>query len=1062
MDSFCGTFVFIFIFQIFGNVFGQAGGGVAIGLGLGGDFMVDTALGELPNPFVAMAAQGGQNTNPSSLSNTGSQTDMVSGSSVSGFGAGSITNLGGGVSSNINTGGMAISNFNTLMHDFSASADNTGVGNIPSPSALDSIQAIANVLNQSDLPTINEKPTIEVGGTALGSGTFDFGRISLPEKAFVTEKPAINKVEKPARQVRVDMSNFLPPPPYETGVGEFGASAHVAPDINKRTDQSNHMAFTSNSNTNTLTTNQGAAMEMGQASMAQHGTQSVAPTTNSQPRTAGHSAGQTHTGPHAPPVVGSIFGTADDTVNANLIDKRFWEKAGLTREPDVDFMTSFLNNAKPSRTLNRGNENIQIVPYASDMSQIGTTSNNMIIVGRNDAKTVDQFGVADIYTREQQLNPSEWKQFLAKATQDATSPHVQSGTAFNYQTQNLIGSSETKPLTDSLSRPNFLSPTKPPPIPVQPVTRPANMKSSVSDFTMFAAPGMTGHKSVTIPNFAPRQGNARTSFAVQDRSASFGASGNTVQHQANLLPSSQASVQKPLTTSNQGPNTQQTAVLVQRAGGLALQGTAMSSGPQLGGQTIQTRTQQPVGRLGESGRNIQDEMNTFTLGQSILVADGTVPEFSRPGGSAPNVQTSPGMQTLGQPAIRPSFSAGGTQQVQRPQPGGHSILMQGNNQGIVGANNNPVMPATFPSGGISSMTVNRTTDFSLDASLNPRPMVPGIRQFGQMAGNAMGATQLVGAAVGDTKQPMSPTLFTSGNRLAVFGPANDVSGRLINNDRQVKPVPAMRVGVLAPVVNCRYSADPTSEYYFIYKNGLTQHRFRCALGTAFDEMTCECSIRVSDHGDCLEVHMDFNEGVVVDSSLNRLPIGNENVEVTNSTSPIPGIALFGGDGKLTIWRYQNYDFRDHVMLKVQFRRGVGGQRYQPLISNCDGNVDGPSMAIVYDNLMQQVLLMLKTDNDTKKQLAFAVNPDEWNDVTYIYDGQEFIGIVNGVRRYVSKENPHLLGIIGGVIKSAPTQGLVEIRDAAIVLGYCPQYGYFRGAMVDIQIYTCIPKDFRLE
>lgn len=62
-------------------------------------------------------------------------------------------------------------------------------------------------------------------------------------------------------------------------------------------------------------------------------------------------------------------------------------------------------------------------------------------------------------------------------------------------------------------------------------------------------------------------------------------------------------------------------------------------------------------------------------------------------------------------------------------------------------------------------------------------------------------------------------------------------------------------------------------------------------------------------GDCLEVHMDFNDGVVVDSSLNRLPIGNENVEVTNSTSPIPGIALFGGDSKLTIWRYQNYDFR---------------------------------------------------------------------------------------------------------------------------------------------------------
>jgi len=61
--------------------------------------------------------------------------------------------------------------------------------------------------------------------------------------------------------------------------------------------------------------------------------------------------------------------------------------------------------------------------------------------------------------------------------------------------------------------------------------------------------------------------------------------------------------------------------------------------------------------------------------------------------------------------------------------------------------------------------------------------------------------------------------------------------------------------------------------------------------------------------DCLEVHMDFNNGVVEDSSLNRLPIGNQNVEITNSSSPLSGIALFGGDGKLTIWRYQNYDFR---------------------------------------------------------------------------------------------------------------------------------------------------------
>lgn len=61
------------------------------------------------------------------------------------------------------------------------------------------------------------------------------------------------------------------------------------------------------------------------------------------------------------------------------------------------------------------------------------------------------------------------------------------------------------------------------------------------------------------------------------------------------------------------------------------------------------------------------------------------------------------------------------------------------------------------------------------------------------------------------------------------------------------------------------------------------------------------------------------------------------------------------------------------MLKAQFRPGVGGQRYQPLISNCDGGVEGPSIAMVYDNLKQEIMLILKTDNDTRKELTFPIN-----------------------------------------------------------------------------------------
>ena len=62
-------------------------------------------------------------------------------------------------------------------------------------------------------------------------------------------------------------------------------------------------------------------------------------------------------------------------------------------------------------------------------------------------------------------------------------------------------------------------------------------------------------------------------------------------------------------------------------------------------------------------------------------------------------------------------------------------------------------------------------------------------------------------------------------------------------------------------------------------------------------------------GDCLEVLMNFNNGRVEDVSPNQLPVGSMNVEITNRTAAYPGIAVFDGNAKLTIWRYQNYDFR---------------------------------------------------------------------------------------------------------------------------------------------------------
>ena len=47
---------------------------------------------------------------------------------------------------------------------------------------------------------------------------------------------------------------------------------------------------------------------------------------------------------------------------------------------------------------------------------------------------------------------------------------------------------------------------------------------------------------------------------------------------------------------------------------------------------------------------------------------------------------------------------------------------------------------------------------------------------------------------------------------------------------------------------CTAFRDPSSKYHFYRTVGAGRVRFRCALGTAFDEGTCECSIRVISNG----------------------------------------------------------------------------------------------------------------------------------------------------------------------------------------------------------------------
>jgi len=71
------------------------------------------------------------------------------------------------------------------------------------------------------------------------------------------------------------------------------------------------------------------------------------------------------------------------------------------------------------------------------------------------------------------------------------------------------------------------------------------------------------------------------------------------------------------------------------------------------------------------------------------------------------------------------------------------------------------------------------------------------------------------------------------------------------------------------------------------------------------------------------------------------------------------------------------------MLKVQFRPGPGGDRFQSLISNCGR--EGPSIAIIYDSKLKEVLLFLKTSNDTLKELTFRINVSTVNNTCQVFE-----------------------------------------------------------------------------
>ncbi|XP_076098967.1 asparagine-rich protein-like [Mytilus galloprovincialis] len=238
--------------------------------------------------------------------------------------------------------------------------------------------------------------------------------------------------------------------------------------------------------------------------------------------------------------------------------------------------------------------------------------------------------------------------------------------------------------------------------------------------------------------------------------------------------------------------------------------------------------------------------------------------------------------------------------------------------------------------------------------------------------------------------------------------------------------------------NCPYKPHLLNKKFFMEKvkdNGWIKRR--CALGTAYDQDTCECSINIGyqPEGCKPEVFMDFNKGAVVDLSSNEIPCGVEGVV------SLSDLAYFNGASRIIIWRYTNFDFQHAMTLKFRFKSEAKSRsKPHPLITNCGTGQEEPSFGVILNSFADVLTFFVKTTESEIKFLTFKINPMEWNDVIYSYDGE------------------HLTGKVNGLEKRKSVNGNVEIRSAEMMFGHCERYGYFKGFLDDVKIYNCVPKE----
>ncbi|KAK3603716.1 hypothetical protein CHS0354_023329 [Potamilus streckersoni] len=317
----------------------------------------------------------------------------------------------------------------------------------------------------------------------------------------------------------------------------------------------------------------------------------------------------------------------------------------------------------------------------------------------------------------------------------------------------------------------------------------------------------------------------------------------------------------------------------------------------------------------------------------------------------------------------------------------------------------------FESLGLPRQQTVNAGGMSIDLASMQDNIVPEMGMFGGLGISQGGSAPEAGGL---------NMLLTSGQR-GISGPS------LADN---IPPPP--------PTNHCDYYKENSEDIRFYYVRDstgwITQ---RCALGTGFDKRSCQCSVFLTarPEGCKSELSLNFNNGQVQDVSGNRIPVGIHKINVDKDGQH----AILGGDGRIVLWRYTNYDFMNHLIIKLSFNPDVDGTGLQTIFGNCDLITGDPSIGAVINSDKKQVSFALKIRELKPKFITFPITPGQWHRVEYRYDATTFSVTINGAR------------------KEVPVEGYIKIESAPLVLGYCEKFGSYKGKLDEFEIYTCIPE-----